>query len=145
MGTFPCASYYVSPNTNSLGCAPLLAYRGAPSLTAGDEFGLHVDQFRNHVPAALLMSFNYSSQVVFGQNSCLGSPRRFIAHANSGGSVSGNDCTGSLDVPVPKPMMLTLGWSAGSIVQLQGWSRDPGSTLHHGISLSDAMYFTVWP
>ena len=141
---FPCVSF-VSPNTNSLGCAPHLAYRGAPSLTAGNEFGMHIDQLRNRVPAALLMSFSYLPQVLFGQNSCLGSPRRFIAHANSGGSVAGNDCTGTLDVPLPKQMMSTLGWSAGSIVSLQGWSRDPGFTPHHGISLSDAIFLSVWP
>jgi hypothetical protein len=139
-----CAGY-VTPNTNSLGCAPYFVYHGAPSLTAGSEFGVRVERFRNRVPAVLLMSFDSTPQVLFGQNWCLGSPRRQIAHANTGGSLSGVDCTGSLDLPIPKSRMLALGWTAGLSVAVQAWSRDAGFAPHHGISLSDALFFTVWP
>jgi hypothetical protein len=139
-------SQWMANNTNSLGCAPLMGYSGAPSLSTGSPFSLQVRQFRNRVSAAMIASAASVPGVPFAQQAlCLAGPRQYVRIANTGGSVAGNDCTGALNVPLSPTQMAQLGWTAGSIVTVQSWARDPGFVAHSELSLSDALLLTIWP
>lgn len=139
-------SQWMANNTNSLGCAPLMGSSGAPSLSTGDPFSLWTRQFRNRVSAAMIASAASVPGVPFAQQAlCLAGPRQYVRVANTGGSAAGNDCTGTLNVPLSPAQMAQLGWTAGSVLTVQCWARDPGFAAHNELSLSDALFVTIWP
>jgi len=133
-------------NTNSLGCSPRMQALGAPSFTIGAPFSLHASAFRNRVSAAMVASAGWAAGTPFAQQRlCLLGARRVIQATSTGGSANGNDCTGALDAPLSPTRMMQLGWTPGSTFTVQCWARDPGFVAHDEISLSDALWVTVWP
>lgn len=140
-----CARF-VANNTNSLGCAPVMGHWGAPSLSMGQPLELSAQLFRNRVSAAMIATFGSVPGVPFAQQAlCLAGPRQYLRIGNTGGSATGNDCTGTLNVPLSQAQMAQLGWTAGSVLTVQCWARDPGFVAHGELSLSEALYFTIWP
>jgi hypothetical protein len=137
--------YSANGNQNSLGCFSDLRYQGAPSLTIGDDFGLTTTSVRNQKNGLLLWSMSPLATTFAGQNLCVGAPLQRLAMQSSGGSATGNNCTGSLSFPLPKATMAALGWTAGAWIAAQSWTRDPGYAAHMDGHLSTALHFVVWP
>jgi hypothetical protein len=80
-----------------------------------------------------------------GGTKCAANPTVRTPNQNSGGSASGNDCTGAYSFDFND--WIAHGWDpslpAGSEVFAQYWSRDPASASH--TSLSNAVRFVVNP
>ena len=63
----------------------------------------------------------------------------------SGGNPPPDDCSGVLSLPLTQALMAQQGWTAGSDVFAQFWSRDPAHVDGSATSLSDALHFQVCP
>jgi hypothetical protein len=62
----------------------------------------------------------------------------------SGGSASGDDCTGSFAFPFANAYALSFGLSVGQDVHAQYWSRD-GASSPYLTSLTDAVRARLAP
>lgn len=143
---------YCTAKTNSLGCVPSVASTGVPSATAGSGFVVTGANVLNNKPGVLLYGISGRSALPFlGGTLCVKSPKRSASVA-SGGNPPPNDCSGmySIDMNcfasggcggIPLPALLV----PGTVVDCQWWGRDPGFAAPNGVSLSDALEYTVHP
>jgi hypothetical protein len=76
-----------------------------------------------------------------GGTLCVASPTIRTTNTNSGGSASGNDCTGTYSFQFSTAVMSLYGMDAGETFYAQWWMRDPASPSTTG--LSNAVKFTV--
>jgi hypothetical protein len=76
---------------------------------------------------------------------CVGSPLRRTSSSSSGGSTSGDDCSGTLNYEFNAHIQsgADAALVAGAEVFAQYWSRDPASV--GTIGLSDALQFVITP
>ena len=137
--------------TNSLGCVPAMSALGAASASAASGFVLSAADVRNQKVGMLLYGLDGPAAVPFqGGLLCVASPIRRVPGSSSGGSASGNDCTGVLAVDWnafargalggnPHPTLST----PGTVVEAQWWGRDPGFAPPNNTTLSDGAQFTV--
>jgi len=142
---------YCTAKTNSLGCVPTLAYSGTPSATAPNGFVVSSSNVLNQKSGQLIYSLNGRNNAPFqGGILCVRSPVRRTVIVNSGGSASGNNCSGtfSLDfntfargsmAAVPAPELSV----AGTVVDVQWWGRDPGFAQPNNTSLSAGLEFVM--
>ena len=79
-------------------------------------------------------------------------PIKRSINVQSGGSPSGNDCTGMYQIDMNAFAVGALGGNplpelsiAGSVVTCEFWGRDPGFPAPNNTSLSNALEYTVHP
>ena len=147
---FACgfASTYCTAKLNSLGCTPAISATGSASATAGSGFVIAATQVRNQKPGLLLYGGSGPAATPFhGGYLCAAPPRHRTPLQTSGGSTSGNDCTGSFSFDFnawiatgADPTLVP-----GALVNAQYWSRDPGFAPPNNVSLTDAVEFGVCP
>jgi hypothetical protein len=86
---------YCTAKVNSLGCTPVIASTGTPSASATSGFLVSAGSALNKKSGLLLYGVNGSASLDFtGGILCIGAPVRRAIAANSGGSPTGNDCSG---------------------------------------------------
>ncbi|MEO6708264.1 MAG: S8 family serine peptidase, partial [Planctomycetota bacterium] len=88
---------YCTAKVNSLGCTPQIAASGSPSASAPSGFVVSASSVRNQRAGVLLYGFTGRAALPFGGGTlCLAGSLRRSAVVNSGGSPSGDDCSGAL-------------------------------------------------
>lgn len=142
---------HCTAKTNSLGCVPQIESSGAPSASATSGFVVRSTQMRNNKTGLLLYGVSGAAATPFqGGLLCFQPPLKRSTGLFSGGSPSGQDCSGvfSLDVNsfargllggTPLPALSLV----GTVVDCQFWGRDPGFPAPNNTQLSDALRFTV--
>ncbi len=139
---------YCIPQANSLGCIPTLGYVGTPSMSMGTGFTITATNVYSQKTGMLFYSVTGSASAPFGNGTlCVQSPIRRTPVTNTLGSITGDDCTGTLfrDFNVwiasgGDPLL-----SAGTEVWAQFYSRDPGLTPPNNINLTAAIDFVIQP
>ncbi len=134
--------------TNSLGCTPTISFSGVSSATVGSGFTLHAANVINRKSGLFTYSLGGLQQVPFaGGTLCIRPPFRRTSLANSGGSGSGLDCTGSyaIDFNAYIASGVDPALVAGVTVDGQFWSRDPGFAAPNNVGLTQAAHFGVGP
>jgi hypothetical protein len=86
-----------------------------------------------------------TSEVVIKRSDSGAEGRGFESRRASGGNSGPADCSGTFDFHVTNAWVVAHGWSAGTQLFAQSWSRDPGHPDGSGVSLSNALRFTVQP
>lgn len=131
------------PKPTSIGCTPTLGWTGFPAVTTSNEFRIHAVDLLNRKPALLFYGFAPSSVPFQGGTLCVAPPRNRIPPALTGGSPSGSDCTGSLDIDFHARIQSGSDPSLqkGTQVHTQAWFRDPGDAF--GAGLTDALSFVI--
>ena len=146
----PVTTYCVA-KTNSLGCVPAITstFHGTTYYTTG--FTVRANNVRNNKPGLLLYSSTGRANSVFqGGILCVASPIRRSIPLASGGSPTGNDCTGAYQIDMnefahgvlggtPAPELLVQ----GNLVRCQFWGRDPGFPAPNNSTLSNAIEYFV--
>lgn len=144
----PTPEVYCTSKTTSNGCVPTLALSGAPDVNAGSGFTLTATSVPNQKSGLLFYSLLGRQSVPFGGGSlCVVPPLRRTGALQSGGSATGNDCTGTLafDFNTFVASGLDPALVAGATVDAQFWFRDPGFTAPQNLGLTRAAHFGLAP
>ncbi|MCK6446044.1 MAG: carboxypeptidase regulatory-like domain-containing protein [Planctomycetes bacterium] len=142
------ATFYCTAKTNSLGCVPVMDADGNPSASAGSGFVLSAASVLNKKAGLLFYSTVGANGNPFqGGTLCCKLPIVRTPVQNSGGSASGNDCTGTFvfDFNGYIAAGADPNLVSGANVWSQYWSRDPGFAAPNNTSLSNGTSFTILP
>lgn len=134
--------------TNSLGCDSDMVLTGSCSASAGAGFTIAVSNVLNRQHGLLFYGVNGGQSTPFGGGTlCVRTPLRRTAVQFSGGSPTGNDCTGQylFDFNAWIASGLDPNLTPGTTVDAQVWSRDPGFAAGEAIGLSAAAHFGIAP
>lgn len=143
---FPVApATYCTGKVNSLGCTPAIAFSGTPSANPAAPFLITASNFINHKSGLLFYSHAPTAVVFQGGTKCVANLSVRTPPSSSGGSASGNDCSGAHSFDFND--WVVNGWDSslgvGAEIYAQYWSRDPQSPSH--TSLSNAVRFLLNP
>jgi hypothetical protein len=151
IGSHQAPVRYCTAKVNSLGCTPAIGSSGMPIAGALSGFGVSAINVRNQKPGLLLYSVSGRASTPFsGGILCLRAPIKRSIGLASGGSASGNDCTGTYAIDMnafaagalggtPLPALATM----GTCVTCEFWGRDNGFAAPNNTTLSDALEYTV--
>jgi Tol biopolymer transport system component len=138
-------SAYCTAKTNSLGCIPSIGSLGLPSQSGSDNFYVTASNVLNNKLGMMLWATAPASNPFGGGTLCLHSPIVRTPAQNSGGSPTGNDCTGSYAYHFTQGYMIQQLLGAYTTVYAQWWSRDPGFAVPNNIGLTNGLSFTICP
>jgi hypothetical protein len=138
---------YCTAKLNTLGCLPAIGWTGSPPrISSGTPFVIESQQLLNQKTGLLFYGVNGRAASVFkGGFLCVRQPLKRGPVVNTGGSLVGSDCTGTI----------AFDWSAwmasgvdpalvvGVWVNAQAWARDPLDSF--GVSLTDGIEFRISP
>lgn len=139
---------YCTAKTNSQNCTPVLAVTGAPGFSEPGSFDIAASMLINRKNAVLFYGLNGRATLPYlGGTLCVEGPLTPAVIANTGGSASGIDCTGSLSLDFNA---LVQGGGAplvlpGDLVNAQILYRDPTHPDGTGGGLTEAVEFVVLP
>jgi Tol biopolymer transport system component len=130
----------------STGCAPSIAPSGTPSASMPNGFDIALTGTRNQKLGILFYGLSGPTTVpYFGHWLCVEPPVTRTGLSNTGGSPSGDDCTGSMhfDFNARIASGVDPALASGAQVNAQYWTRDGGSAS--GVHLSNALWFSIGP
>jgi hypothetical protein len=136
---------YCTPKTTSKGCAPLVTWTGAPSLSGPDDFFLTASPALNKKVGKFVWGTAPKALPFAGGSLCVKLPFVRGPHLDSGGSATGSDCTGVFTWHFSQAYMASKGVTAGAILYAQAWGRDQGFAPPNNSQLSNAIVFQVAP
>lgn len=132
---------------NSQRCLPWISWTGVPSASAGSGFLLRAEGKRNQVRGLFLYGDTTTPGSVLYPYLLVRPPYVRLPGASTGGSTSGADCSGTLQVDFNAwiasgvdPRLV-----AGATVYGQFWSRDPGFAAPADYGFTDAVSITLLP
>lgn len=140
---------YCTSGTTTHGCTPHIAGNGTASASAASGFTLDVTGMEGAAPGLIFYGVSGRTASPWGASSsfvCVLPPtQRTGAQAGSGAAGS---CNGTMSVDwnlfvAGHPNALGAPFSAGQLVDAQGWFRDPPSPK--STMLTDALEFPVCP
>ncbi|MCC7012310.1 MAG: hypothetical protein IT454_07110 [Planctomycetes bacterium] len=141
----PLAESYCTAKVNSLGCTPAMFASGIASASSFLPFDVGASNVLNNKNGLLYFGFSPMSAPFQGGTKCVGIPTARTGLQDSGGTVLGNDCSGTysfeFNALIQSGVMPQL--AIGAKVYAQYWSRDPQATATTG--LTNALSFTVFP
>lgn len=140
---------YCTAGTTTSGCLAQIQGSGTPSASASSGFALDVIQMEGAAQGLIFYGVSGRAAAPWGTTSsfvCVKSPTQRTA-AQGGGGTPGA-CDGALHLDwnsfvSSTPGALGAPFSAGQLVQAQGWFRDPPSPK--STMLSNAVEFAVCP
>ncbi|MCE9593887.1 MAG: matrixin family metalloprotease [Planctomycetes bacterium] len=137
---------YCTAKVNSQLCVPVIGYVGNPTFT-GSPFDVTGAEFLNKKFGLLFYGTQPFGAAFQGGHLCVKSPTKRTPPQSSGGSTTGDDCTGFYTVDFNA--LIQAGTNpnliSGAFVYCQWWSRDPLDFTGFGTSLSDALSFQICP
>jgi hypothetical protein len=137
---------YVEPcpgKQTSEGCWPQIGFSGAPSLSIGPDIALETWGVVGGTIGLFLWSPSPAATPMGGATLCVGAPfQRGPAQATGG---SAGACQGTFAHTFSKSELLTAGYTAGDILHVQAWFRDPGYAPPQSMGLSKTIAATLWP
>jgi subtilisin family serine protease len=137
----PPIAAFCAPKMNSQSCLPYMTWTGQANVNGPDDFHLQATNILNQKSGLMFWSSTYATVPFQGGMKCVGNPLRRTGAMNSGGSLTGNDCSGTFDFHWSHAFAAANGVSAGDWLYCQFWYRDPGDPFATG--LTDAVTFLV--
>jgi hypothetical protein len=140
---------YCVSQKNSLGCTPAIAGSGTPSAGTGSSesaFDIQLSGAINGKAGMLVYSTLGASAVpLYGGTLCVANPVRHAPIQSSGGSASGDDCSGSFSLDFNQYIAsgADSALAVGAVVWCQWVSRDSGNVDH--FNTSNALRFVIGP
>jgi hypothetical protein len=138
-------SGYCVGKVNSLGCTPSMGFSGSPSASSASPFIATANSVINQKTGLLFYGHSPTAFSFQGGTLCVDTPLVRTLVQSSGGSTSGNDCSGAFafDFNARIQSGMDPALVAGAEVFAQFWSRDPASPST--TSLSNALRFVINP
>jgi hypothetical protein len=141
---------YCTAGTTSSGCEALISWTGTPSATATSGFTLTVNNLEGQKQGLLFYGVSGRAASAWGVGGtsylCVKAPTQRTTTQSSGGTAGACDGTLALDWNAwrdANPTALGSPFSAGQIVDAQGWFRDPPAVKT--TSLSNGLEFVLQP
>lgn len=137
---------YCTAKTNSLGCVPSIGWYGAPSASSGLAFSVTAKNLANNRSGLLFYGGNGRAAIPFqGGILCIQPQIRRTPAQSSGGSSTGTDCSGGMNVDFNAFIGggTDPGLTAGGVIDVQFWGRDTGFPAPNNTLLTDALEFTI--
>jgi hypothetical protein len=144
------ATNYCTAGVTTHGCSPSIAASGNPSASASSGFVLTITAVEGQKQGIIFYGISGQQALPWTSGStsflCVKSPTQRTGPHNSGGTV--DQCDGVLNIDwlaylASHPNALGQPFSAGDVVQAQGWFRDPPAPKT--TNLSNALEFTLCP
>lgn len=145
--TPPPIASYCSAQTSSQGCVPAIAWSGTPSASSGLPFQISLGSTPNQKAGVLVYSLaGPTAQPFLGGTLCVAAPLARTAVQWSGGSATGQDCSGALALDFNARIAAGVhpALVPGALVHAQWHGRDPGNPAGSFLS-SDALRFAISP
>ncbi|MCC7012467.1 MAG: matrixin family metalloprotease [Planctomycetes bacterium] len=148
----PCGALttYCTAGTTTNGCNATMSASGTPSLAATSGFVVSCSGVEGQKTGLLFYGITGPKAAPWAPGStsylCLKSPTQRTPSSNSGGTAGACDGAFSvdwLDYIATHPGALGAPFSAGAIVQMQAWFRDPPAP--NTTNLSNGLQFTACP
>jgi glucose/arabinose dehydrogenase len=136
---------YCTAKVNSLGCTPTIGSLGSASAGLPDDFVITAANVLNNKPGIVIWSTSAAASPFGGGTLCLQTPIHRLPATSSGGSPSGNDCSGAYSQPITDAYMASHNLGAGAAAHFQVWSRDPGFAAPDNVGLTNALRVLVCP
>jgi hypothetical protein len=136
---------YCTAKPSSQGCAPSVDWSGSPTLSGPDDFVVLCRQVLSNKNGIAFYGLAPASLPALGGTLCVAPPFQRGPALASGGNPPPEDCSGVLAWPVSQTFLKAHGWTAGTTLHVQFWSRDPAHPDGTGVSLSDALRFELCP
>jgi len=141
---------YCTAGTTTNGCVPAISANGTASVAASSGFTLVVSNVEGQKQGLIFYGISGRAASAWGVGGtsflCVKSPTQRMAAQDTGGTAGSCDGTLSRDWLAflsATPTALGAPFSAGAIVQAQGWFRDPPAPKT--TNLSNALEFTLVP
>jgi len=136
---------YCSAKLNSLGCEPGMDWSGTASASSPAPFLVRAHALLNQRVAILRYGFAPDHAPFAGGFSCIAPPFVALGGLPTGGSPTGNDCSGapSFDFNARIQSGIDPRLQPGTVVETQYLFRDPGDPT--GLGLTDALQFVIEP
>ena len=138
---------YCTAKVNSQGCTPTIGFAGDPSATSGAPFLITGTNIINQKLGLMFYGYDSSFTPFQGSTICVKPPLRRMPGQNSGGSVSGNDCSGTLSTDFN--VRIRSGSDSllvpGATISTRWYYRDPHDAAGYGTGLTDALRFAICP
>jgi plastocyanin len=139
-------SIYCTAKVNSLFCQPAIGATGVASASAGSGFSINAINVISQKSGLLFYGLNGPLGSAFqGGFLCVKSPTHRTPIQNSGGTLAGNDCTGTFAFDFnayiaggADPLLVQ-----GATVDAQYWSRDPADAFT--TNLTNGLEFSICP
>ena len=140
-------STYCDSKINSAGCEADIFWTGTPSFSGPDDFHLGCDEMINANYGVLMWGRASASIPYMNTTLCVQPPviRKRIQFTAGSPIAGGSDCSGNLHSAFSQPYMVGRLLLPGDQIYAQYWYRDPDHPDGTGISLSNAISFTVTP
>lgn len=141
----PVSTSYCTAKVNSLGCTPAISGTGIASATSALPFVVGASNVLNNKNGLLYYGYSPLAGPFQGGFKCVASPSIRTPLQFSGGSTSGDDCTGAYAYDFNARIQGSLDplLIIGEVVYCQYWSRDPASASTTG--LTNGLSFTIFP
>ncbi|MCC7011657.1 MAG: hypothetical protein IT454_03760 [Planctomycetes bacterium] len=141
----PPPDAYCTAKTNSLGCVPSIGAVGNASASSPAAFNVTCASVLNNRSGLMFYGTAPLANPFQGGYLCVNIPTTRTSIQNSGGSPSGNDCTGlySFDFRTLIQSGVDTRLIAGADIYTQYWMRDPASVPFTG--LSNGLHFRILP
>jgi hypothetical protein len=137
----PPAQVYCTAKTNSRGCTPQIGSSGRATLSGYDDFVIHATDVLPGKHGLAFYGFG-SAQIPFqGGLLCVQSPVKRTPVRTATAQNSGALCDGRYAFHMTQEFMQAKGFSAGTDLYVQWWSRDPQAPF--GTGLTDAVSLTI--
>jgi hypothetical protein len=136
-------STYCTAKTNSLGCVPAIDFTGSPSTGGADDFVVRASEVLNNKSGLLFWGAAPAASPFHGGTRCVAAPFVRTPVQFSGGSATGNDCSGRFAFNFSHAYMSSSGLAPGSTAYAQYWYRDPGFVSPNEHGLTNGLAFTV--
>jgi serine protease AprX len=136
----PTPIVYCTGKTNSQGCVPSVGSTGTPSKSGGN-FTVICTSVINQKNGLCFWGHSSLATPFQGGTLCVGAPTVRTPNISSGGSASGNDCSGTYSFAFDTAYMNANSIDPGDTIFAQFWMRDPAVASTTG--LSNAIRFTV--
>jgi dipeptidyl aminopeptidase/acylaminoacyl peptidase len=136
---------YCQPKVNSLGCTPAIGSTGTPSASAPQAFVVTASNVLNQRTGLLFYGYAVNAAPFQGGTLCVLPPTRRTTLQTSGGSTSGDDCSGAyaFDINAHTQSSVDPNLTSGAVVCCQYCSRDPASPSTTG--LTAGLLFEIQP
>jgi hypothetical protein len=149
-GTCSVSTTYCTAGTTTNGCVPSIAGTGVPSASANSGFTIACTNVEGQKSGIVFYGIagRVASPWATGSTSilCVKAPTQRMGTQNSGGTL--NSCNGTLAIDwnafrAANPTALGAPFASGSLVNAQGWFRDPPAPKT--TNLTNAVEFVVQP
>lgn len=147
-GSLAQVETYCMPQHNSLNCVPNIGWSGSPSASASSGYLITATNELNNKAGLLFYGKTGATSAPFGLGTlCVTAPLRRTPVQVSGGSPTGNDCTGSfaLDFNAWIASGVDPALVVGQEVWAQYYSRDAGIPPPNSTNVTNGLHFTLAP